>query len=69
MADHDPQQYEMAGRPLRCLICGHDHFRQQSAQLNTAGATFLGLDWANRSAWCFVCEKCGYIHWFLPTES
>lgn len=69
MADQDPQSYEIAGRPLRCVVCGHDQFRQRSAQLNTAGASFLGLDWANQSAWCFVCEQCGYIHWFLPTET
>lgn len=24
------------------------------------------LDWANASATCMVCERCGYVHWFLP---
>jgi hypothetical protein len=28
--------------------------------------TFFGLDWANRTARCLVCERCGYVHWFLP---
>ena len=35
-------------------------------QLNTAVATFFNFDWANKTASCFVCDGCGYIHWFLP---
>jgi hypothetical protein len=50
---------------LRCNVCGHDLFWQRRAQLNTAVATFLNFDWANRSATCFVCDRCGYVHWFL----
>jgi predicted nucleic-acid-binding Zn-ribbon protein len=65
MAEKDPQEYEINGKSLECLVCGNRNFRQRLAQLNTAGATFLGLDWANQSAHCFVCAECGYIHWFL----
>jgi predicted nucleic-acid-binding Zn-ribbon protein len=64
----EPQTYEVAGRQLQCIVCGHDHFDTREAQLHTAGMTFLGLDWANRSAYCVVCANCGYIHWFLPSE-
>jgi hypothetical protein len=68
MADNDPQEYVIAGQPLRCQVCSHGKFHQRSAQLNTAAATFFGLDWANQAALCFVCSKCGYIHWFLPQD-
>jgi hypothetical protein len=61
-----PEPVEIEGRPLLCEICGHDHFWRRKAQLNTSVATFFDLDWANSSAVCFVCDGCGYIHWFLP---
>jgi predicted nucleic-acid-binding Zn-ribbon protein len=54
------------GRQLKCQVCGHDEFERREGQLNTATASFFNLDWTNTSAICFVCEKCGYIHWFLP---
>ena len=62
----EPMSYEVLGKPLTCQICGHDEFTKREAQLNTAGMSFMNLDWANASAVCFVCVKCGYIHWFLP---
>jgi predicted nucleic-acid-binding Zn-ribbon protein len=54
------------GDELKCVVCGHNEFLTRSAQLNTAGMSFLGLDWANESAVCNVCDRCGYIHWFVP---
>jgi hypothetical protein len=62
----DPIGVEVQGRELKCLVCGHDAFRKTEAQLNTATATFFKFVWANRSGVCYVCAKCGYIHWFLP---
>lgn len=62
----DPIGVEVQGRELKCLVCGHDGFRKREAQLNTRGAAFLNLEWANASGVCYVCAKCGYIHWFLP---
>lgn len=62
----EARSYEIHGQVLKCQICGHDEFHRREAQLNTAGMTFLNLDWANPSATCFVCETCGHIHWFLP---
>jgi predicted nucleic-acid-binding Zn-ribbon protein len=57
---------EIQGQVLQCRVCDHDEFHRQEAQLNTAVATFFNLDWSNRSAVCYVCDRCGYIHWFLP---
>jgi hypothetical protein len=64
--DQEPTGVEVEGKPLECLICGHDAFRRREALLNTAAATFFNFDWANKSGTCYVCARCGYIHWFLP---
>lgn len=65
-AGKDELGVEVQGRTLKCLVCGHDGFRKREAQLNTARASFFGFDWLNRSGVCYVCVRCGYIHWFLP---
>ena len=64
--EKEPVPVQIAGKPLRCEICGHDAFWRREAQLNTAVATFFNFDWANATAVCYVCDGCGYIHWFLP---
>jgi hypothetical protein len=56
---------EVKGKNLVCPVCSNEHFWQREALLNTSVATFFGLDWANRSAKCFVCSDCKYIFWFL----
>jgi predicted nucleic-acid-binding Zn-ribbon protein len=58
-------RYNVLGKPFECTVCGHTEFGQRSAQLNTAGMTFMKLDWANESARCLVCKSCGYVHWFV----
>lgn len=62
----DPVSVEIQGKVLKCLVCGHDEFAKREAQLNTSAATFFNFDWANASGVCYVCARCGYIHWFLP---
>ena len=57
--------YEVAGIQVVCPHCSGSTFEQSSAQLNTAGLTFLDLDWANRSASVLICKTCGHIEWFL----
>lgn len=54
-------------RSLTCQVCGYNGFWKREAQLNTAGLSFLNMDWLNRSAQCYICARCGYVHWFLPT--
>jgi hypothetical protein len=61
-----PEPVRIGELDLRCEICKHDQFWTRSAQLNTAVATFFNFDWANPTATCYVCDGCGYIHWFLP---
>jgi len=62
----DPIGVEVQGRVLKCLVCGHDEFWKKEAQLNTAGASFLNMEWTSPSGICNLCARCGYIHWFLP---
>lgn len=58
------ERYEIAGKPVVCAHCGGDRFRRRPAQLNTAGATFLNLDFANKTAYAYICVECGKIEWF-----
>ena len=62
----DPESATIAGVSLRCEICHHDRFYHRRAQLHSAVASFIDLEWTGPSAECYVCAKCGYIHWFLP---
>lgn len=52
------------GRQLACTVCGHTSFHERSAQLNTAGMSFLNLDFLNKTATCYICEQCRHILWF-----
>jgi predicted nucleic-acid-binding Zn-ribbon protein len=60
-----PEPVEIFDRSLKCQFCGYDYFWRRNILLNTRTATFFDLDWLNQSATCFICDRCGYIHWFL----
>ena len=62
--NHAPGGYVSCGKRICCEHCGHAEFNEGSAQLNTAGMTFLGLDWANRTATTLMCAACGRIQWY-----
>jgi len=64
----EPEEIHIAGLKLHCEICKQERFWKKEAQLNTAVATFFNFDWANPTAICYVCDHCGYIHWFLPKK-
>lgn len=59
----------VAGNDLRCPVCGHDTFWKRRTLMNTPGMTFFGVEWANRQAENFVCDRCGHVLWFLREES
>ncbi|MEJ5994727.1 hypothetical protein WG904_09900 [Pedobacter sp. Du54] len=61
----EPETTTINGYELICPICKNTLFYSREAQLNTATASFFNLDWANRSATCFVCSECTHISWFL----
>ncbi len=60
-----PKPVSVKGKKLKCNVCEHDQFTYRPSQLNTAGMSMLGLDWANKTAHCYVCKNCTHIHWFL----
>lgn len=53
------------GIPLNCVVCGGTEFKQRTAQLHSAAATFFGFEWTGPSAECYICQSCGYLHWFM----
>ena len=59
------EQVFVKGKKLKCDICSNDKFRHREALLNTKTASFLNLDWANKTANCYVCDNCTNIKWFL----
>lgn len=64
----EAREITVAGRHLRCQVCEYTRFYRREARL-TAGASFFGQDWSDSQAECFVCEQCGYVHWFMRTRT
>jgi hypothetical protein len=54
------------GRALRCNVCSHDMFWEHHIQLGSTIFSFLDPDSA---AQCAVCERCGFVHMFIPTAT
>jgi hypothetical protein len=61
-------QVTLDGKPLTCLVCGNQHYRERGFLLNTRSGEFFGVAWADEKASCFICTGCGYIFWFLIKE-
>ncbi len=59
---------ERKGHALKCPICGGEKFWTRKTLMNTAGATFLGVEWANKKADNFICDNCDYVIWFLEKK-
>ena len=61
----DPKTVRITKHALKCPVCDNKMFYTRKAQLNTSVATFFNLDWASRTATCYVCSECTHISWFL----
>lgn len=61
----EPKAVEIKEHPLVCPICRNNLFWTRKVQLNRSLTTLFNLDWADRSATCFICSNCTHIHWFL----
>jgi hypothetical protein len=59
------QEVVKAGHKLICPVCSYDHFWSRKTLMNTRGSTLVNLDWANRNAVNYICERCEYIFWFF----
>jgi hypothetical protein len=55
--------------PFVCGVCQGKVFDSREIKLNTTGAEFFNMGWANQSATGLVCQTCGYLHTFVaPVE-
>jgi len=51
--------------PFTCLVCKGNLFYDREIKLNTTGAEFFNMSWANESADGLVCANCGYLQTFV----
>ena len=69
MAKKQPAEERFVqGNKLTCPVCSSTQFWTRKTLMNTAGLSFLDLDWANRNASNYVCDRCGYVYWFLERK-
>lgn len=61
----DNWTFEVAGRQVVCSHCGGTEFERSEALLDSAGMSFIGFEWAGRSATVLICKRCGHIEWFF----
>jgi uncharacterized protein (DUF983 family) len=59
---------QVQGHPLKCPVCGYGKFWTRRTLMNTPGMTFLGVEWANKQADNYVCNRCSHILWFFREE-
>lgn len=64
-----PGEYSLAGRSVHCPHCQGTQFIAGEAQLNTAFATLIELDWLNKTAAILTCTSCSQIQWFRVQPS
>jgi uncharacterized protein with PIN domain len=55
-------------KELCCQHCNGQIFKKIEGLINTSYLMFMQLGFWNRSAACYTCVKCGFIHWFLCPE-
>ncbi len=55
-------------KTLNCSHCGHDKFDKREGILNTSWVMFFRFGFWNRSASCFICRDCGFLHWFVSPD-
>jgi len=61
----EAEQYEINNKRLKCYHCENTTFFTRQEQLHSPATTFLNMEWLDKTATCFVCADCGYIHWFM----
>jgi predicted nucleic-acid-binding Zn-ribbon protein len=65
----EAREIQIAGKQLRCQVCEYPRFYRREAGLSTGASNVFGQDWANSQASCFICEQCGYVHWFVRARA
>ena len=54
--------------PLKCSHCEHTRFQKREGLITTSWVTLFRFQFLNRSARCFLCKKCGFLHWFVISD-
>jgi len=55
-------------KELQCSHCSHNQFSKVEGLLTTTWVTLFRFPFWNKSASCFVCKNCGFVHWFLQPK-
>jgi len=55
-------------KELHCTHCGCQNFQKIEGLVNTSLIMLFQLGFWNRSAACYKCVDCGFIHWFMSPE-
>jgi hypothetical protein len=63
---HDPEEVRIEGEPLRCLVCRHARFWQRNVEITPSMAELFSIEQAKATVACYICDRCGHIHWFMP---
>ena len=62
----EPKQIKLrTGAQLYCTVCKFELFFERSAPLHSRGATLFNFAWMSPVCECWVCGRCGFVHWFL----
>ena len=61
----EPAATEIDGQQLKCLMCQHEGFHKRRSHIDVALSSAMNPDWADRQTYCLVCDRCGFIHWFM----
>lgn len=65
MAEHVAGPQQIGGRWLKCPVCDGDQFWTRRTLMNTKKAAIFDLEWMGKAADNYICDRCGYVFWFL----
>lgn len=64
----EPESVEVEGQSLKCLMCSHESFHKRKTHFDVALLTGMSSDWSESTGYCLICDKCGFIHWFINRQ-
>jgi len=58
---------EVNGKPLRCVVCGSQEFKEILIKLNKKWLTILDIEMFAKSGKGYICNQCGFLHEFYKS--